>query len=57
MTGVSKVGTVEDDAESVAAFFSSVCAPRVTSDGPASGGKPWDKLCGHCAGDCTVNDK
>lgn len=44
---------VNADAETVAAFFSSVCAPRVTDDGPRAGGNPYDKLCTACGGDCT----
>jgi melanoma-associated antigen p97 len=56
----SKVMSVENsesgvntDAESVAGFFSKVCAPRVTSDGPKSDGTSWEPLCTACGGDCT----
>lgn len=48
---------VQDDAESIAAFFSKVCAPRTTSSGPKVGGTSWDKLCSGCAGDCTTHDR
>lgn len=44
---------IQNDAESVAAFFSEVCAPRVTPDGPTNGGTAWDGLCSACKGDCT----
>lgn len=44
---------VTDDAESVAAFFSEVCAPRVTADGPGVGGTSWAPLCTACDGDCS----
>lgn len=44
---------VNADAESVAEFFSEVCAPRVTDDGPRSDGTPYGPLCSACGGDCT----
>jgi melanoma-associated antigen p97 len=44
---------VNTDAESVAGFFSKVCSPRVTADGPKTDGTAWDPLCTACGGDCT----
>lgn len=44
---------VNTDAESIAAFFSKVCSPRVTSDGPTTSGTAWEPLCTACGGDCT----
>ena len=53
---VVEVNGVQNDAASVAAFFSETCAPRVVSDGPADGGEKWDELCTGCAGDCSETD-
>ena len=53
---VVEVNGVQNDAASVAAFFSETCAPRVVSDGPADGGEKWPELCTACAGDCSEDD-
>ena len=59
-TGVLPIQSVNplvaNDAESVAAFFSETCAPRVTSDGPGVGGTKWSGLCTACSGDCSESD-
>lgn len=47
---------VTADASSVANFFSEVCAPRTTADGPRTGGQKWDPLCTACGGDCSTED-
>ncbi|KAL4859021.1 putative N-acetyl-gamma-glutamyl-phosphate reductase [Chlorella vulgaris] len=50
---------VQADAESVASFFSTTCAPSTSDDfaeGPMLGGGKFDGLCTGCKGDCTVND-
>eukprot|EP01026_Neomeris_dumetosa_P063527 TRINITY_DN602_c0_g2_i1.p1 TRINITY_DN602_c0_g2~~TRINITY_DN602_c0_g2_i1.p1 ORF type:complete len:722 (+),score=149.30 TRINITY_DN602_c0_g2_i1:47-2212(+) len=60
MEAVNSEDLVQNDAESVAGFFSQVCAPRVTSSGPAfdSTGEAisWDELCTGCGGDCSTED-
>lgn len=55
MPRVSELPNVEDDAESIAAFFGDVCAPRAntsTVNAPvitANGsGAQWDELCDAC---------
>ena len=44
---------VADDAESVAAFFSKTCAPRLADNGPKSSaqgtGQKWDNMCSACS--------
>ena len=39
---------VQADAESVAAFFSSTCAPGTNTNGPALGGGAWSGMCTGC---------
>jgi melanoma-associated antigen p97 len=46
----------QNDAASVASFFASTCAPRVTADGPADGGGKMEALCSGCDGDCSESD-
>eukprot|EP01023_Acetabularia_acetabulum_P056334 TRINITY_DN653_c2_g1_i1.p1 TRINITY_DN653_c2_g1~~TRINITY_DN653_c2_g1_i1.p1 ORF type:complete len:719 (-),score=185.58 TRINITY_DN653_c2_g1_i1:290-2446(-) len=57
---VSSDDLVQDDAESISGHFSTVCAPRVTPEGPAfdAAGEPtnFDKLCTACKGDCSTSD-
>lgn len=53
--------SIENDAESVAAFFSTVCAPGVTAEGPAStlsGSGRYNELCANCKDpvSCLRND-
>jgi melanoma-associated antigen p97 len=47
--------SVNADAESVAAFFSQVCAVGSNEDGPLTGGGQWDGLCTACGDDCSEN--
>ena len=47
--------SVNADAESVAAFFSQVCAVGSNEDGPLTGGGQWDGLCTACGDDCSDN--
>ena len=47
--------SVNADAESVAAFFSQVCAVGSNDDGPLTGGGQWDGLCTACGDDCSEN--
>lgn len=56
MPVVNDDASITDDAESVASFFSEVCAPGSTEDGPISDGRQWDVLCSACAGDCSSDD-
>lgn len=56
MPVVNEINSVTADAESIASFFSGVCAPGTTEDGPVSGGNPWDGLCSACGGDCSSED-
>ena len=46
----------QNDAASVASFFASTCAPRVTADGPAVGGGKMEAMCSGCDGDCSETD-
>jgi len=39
---------VQADAESVASFFSAVCAAGTNAAGPALGGGPWSGMCTGC---------
>lgn len=39
---------VQSDAESVAAWFSGVCAPGTNDDGPLLGGGKFDGMCTAC---------
>lgn len=52
---------VENDAESVAAFFNSSCAPRVANNGPKNtpdgNGELWTPLCERCKGSCDNRDQ
>lgn len=52
---------VEDDAELVAEFFETVCAPRIAENGPMNTengtGALWEPLCTGCKGDCSTNDQ
>lgn len=54
-------GIIEDDAELVAKFFDTVCAPRVSDNGPINTedgeGALWNALCTGCKGDCTTKDQ
>lgn len=49
-----------DDAEAVAAFFNTTCAPRTGPVGPKIGedgsSQLWDDLCIGCKGNCTEHD-
>lgn len=60
MPVVSERGDIMDDAESVAAFFSKVCAPGARDNGPISTpdgyGKTGPVLCSACKGDCSTQD-
>eukprot|EP00899_Mesostigma_viride_P014739 jgi/Mesvir1/23266/Mv12880-RA.1 len=47
---------IQNDAETAAGFFGRMCVPRVTSDGPRTGGQSWDELCTKCKGDCSERD-
>lgn len=53
MPAVNVLPDVENDAESVATFFSRTCAPRVSPPGPRNmpdgQGATWDRLCTGCA--------
>lgn len=53
--------SIENDAETMKSFFSEICAPRVSGNGPRNGqghvGESWAPLCTSCAGDCTTHDK
>lgn len=57
---VDKEPTVLNDAESAAAFFGKVCAPRPSANGPVStpdgNGATWAGTCSACKGDCTDAD-
>eukprot|EP00210_Caulerpa_lentillifera_P006825 g6524.t1 len=57
----TELDKIEDDAELVAAFFSEVCAPRVSENGPNNtddgAGASWNPLCTACKGDCSSNDQ
>ncbi|GMH39771.1 hypothetical protein BSKO_07669 [Bryopsis sp. KO-2023] len=60
MPVVDNEADVENDAESAASFFSSVCAPRVSDNGPMNSrdgeGQIWKPLCEGCKGDCSNDD-
>ncbi|KAI7836214.1 hypothetical protein COHA_009895 [Chlorella ohadii] len=47
---------VQADAESVASFFSAVCAAGTNAAGPMLGGGAWSGMCTGCKGDCSSND-
>ena len=59
--GTGRRGNVEDDAELVADFFETTCAPRISGNGPRNtkdgSGKLWDNLCSGCKGNCLTNDQ
>lgn len=45
--------SLNTDTESVASFFSKTCAVGSNSEGPATGGGPWEGLCSACDGNCS----
>ena len=59
--GTRRRGTIEDDAELVANFFETTCAPRISGNGPRNtkdgSGSLWDNLCSGCKGNCLTNDQ
>jgi melanoma-associated antigen p97 len=52
MAPVNNLPNVENDAETVAAFFNTTCAPRTSGNGPANGanntGALWPGICTGC---------
>lgn len=60
MPFVANNASVQNDAESAAAYFGKVCAARVANNGPTltqnGTGAKWDELCGACKGDCSTTD-
>lgn len=53
--------SVENDAESVAAYFNLSCAPRASNNGPQNtpdgNGRLWPPLCEICKGSCDNRDQ
>lgn len=60
MDVVDNEADVENDAESAAAFFKSICAARTSDNGPQNSqdglGQTWSSLCTACKGDCSNNE-